>query len=109
MTSQFNDKFREFLNIPRLDEQLRQAITEHNIRIENLTIDQTMEALKQALASGDFCRHIMVDPHAQTVTYMPYRLHAVLAQKLLLYKKKLAAITELIDTSEIDVINELLQ
>lgn len=108
MTSQFNDKFKEFLNIPRLDEQMREAITAHNIRIENLTIDQTMEALKQALASGDFCRHIRVDPHAQTVTYMPYRLHEVLENKLLLYKKKLEAVKILIDSSDIDAINEIL-
>lgn len=104
MTSFFNEKFKDFLNIPRLDEQMREAITKHNIMLENLTIDQTMEALKQALASGDFCKHITLsntgDPSHQTVSYTPFRLEQILQKKIARLRGKLKSIEDILKEEE---------
>lgn len=40
---------------------------------DKLTEQQFIEALRQALACGDFVRHICVDNGSQCVTYMPFR------------------------------------
>lgn len=104
MTSPFNEKFKDFLNIPRLDEQIREAITKHNIMIENLTIDQTMEALKQAIASGDFYRHITITntgvPSHQTVSYTPFRLEQILQKKIARLRSKLNDIKDILEEEE---------
>lgn len=49
------------------------AYDEHSAAVEQLTRKQMYEAFTQAIASGDFMRHVHVDNHSQAVTYMPYR------------------------------------
>jgi hypothetical protein len=48
------------------------AIAVHGAKVEHLTREQLAEALKQAVACGDFIR--LIDPAGgQQVTYIPYR------------------------------------
>lgn len=55
------------------DEALRKLVAEHNISCERLTALQIADALKQALACGEFTRHVLEDGMSQRVTYVPYR------------------------------------
>lgn len=60
--------------LKKMNEALKKAVHEHNVQVENLTRAQFIEALKQACASGDFQRHVVVGPeHRQAVTYIPFR------------------------------------
>lgn len=45
----------------------------HNIAVNELTERQAAEALRQAIACGDFARLIRFDGHGQSVIYEPYR------------------------------------
>jgi hypothetical protein len=40
---------------------------------EKLTREQFVEVLKQALASGDFMKHVYPQEGSQCITYIPYR------------------------------------
>ena len=55
----------------RLDEATRKMVFEYSIRIEKLTEEQTVSALRQAIECGDFQR--LVSPHGQQVVYEPFR------------------------------------
>lgn len=58
------------------DEEIFKLIREHNILDEKLTENQMAEALKQALACGDFVRNIHLSrsgSYQSNVTYIPYR------------------------------------
>lgn len=46
-------------------------IRQHNLATEQLTTSQLADAIRQALASGDFIRHVRTDG-AQAVVYVPY-------------------------------------
>lgn len=46
---------------------------EHRIASEKLTKDQFAMALRQAIASGDFERHVIIGTDRQSVVYIPYR------------------------------------
>lgn len=61
------------LNSSIVDEAIAKVIREHCLGVERLTEAQFVDALKQALASGDFMRHIQVGSSAQAVTYVPFR------------------------------------
>jgi hypothetical protein len=50
-----------------------EAIVKHTVALANLTREQLLEAFCQALACGDFQRHIRIGEHAQAVTYVPFR------------------------------------
>jgi len=45
----------------------------HSKIMEALTRDQFIKTLNQAIACGDFLRHVRVDTASQAVTYLPYR------------------------------------
>lgn len=47
-------------------------ISRRNLACEQLTEKQLGDAIAQALASGDFTRHVRVSDDAQSVTYIPY-------------------------------------
>lgn len=49
------------------------AVRKHAVFIDRLTEAQVMAAFKQAIACGDFMRHVCVVDNAQTVDYMPFR------------------------------------
>lgn len=51
---------------------VKKLVSERNIAIEELTEKQVGDAIAQALASGDFIRHVRVSDDAQSVTYIPY-------------------------------------
>ncbi len=55
------------------EERLRELAIERGLAVEKLTINQFVEALRQAIAAGDFQRNIQVDGGAQAVYYLPYR------------------------------------
>ncbi len=68
-----------------IEETIRKLIVEHALATEKLTEQQLVEALRQALASGDFVRNIRVDAQTQQVSYLPFRnleLHNAEIQKL---------------------------
>lgn len=50
-----------------------ELVQKHQLAVENLTEQQLAEAIRQAIASGDFMRNIVVDGPAQAVTYLPWR------------------------------------
>lgn len=47
-------------------------IRKHNLAVEALTEQQLAEAIRQAIAAGDFMRHVVTDGR-QAVTYIPWR------------------------------------
>lgn len=57
------------------------VLAHHNVHVEQLTSLQLAEAIRQALAAGDFMRHVTVDGR-QAVTYVPYRERDSLLAKL---------------------------
>lgn len=65
-------------DLPELDRAVKRLVYEHNLREESLTQRQLVEAIKQAIASGDFIRQVSVPPGntfgaKQCVAYIPYR------------------------------------
>lgn len=62
-----------------LDEAVRKLVYDYSIQIENLTEQQTVSALRQAIECGDFQR--LISPTGQQVVYEPFRReHESLAQ-----------------------------
>ena len=60
-------------SMPELShEKLVEFIRQHLLAVDKLTEQQFSEALRQAIASGDFVRHVTQDDR-QAVTYIPYR------------------------------------
>jgi hypothetical protein len=55
------------------EKAMQRFIKAHNIRCEALTEHQMAEALRQAIASGDFVRHVRVLDDSQEVVYEPFR------------------------------------
>jgi len=51
---------------------VKKLVSSRNLAIENLTEKQVGDAIAQAIASGDFIRHVRVSDDAQSVTYIPY-------------------------------------
>lgn len=47
-------------------------LRKHQIATEELTETQLAEALRQALASGDFMRYVRFSDSAQVVVYIPF-------------------------------------
>lgn len=65
-----------------LAKAMERVIAEFEVKIEQLTREQFVEALRQAVLSGDFAQHVVSHPvpagacgaaQAQCVTYMPFR------------------------------------
>lgn len=52
-----------------------ELVRKHQLAVETLTEQQLAEAIRQAIASGDFMRNVVHDRHnrsAQSVTYIPW-------------------------------------
>lgn len=99
-----------------LDAALTKLMREHALGIERLTEAQFVQALKQALASGDFetqvvCNPVIKEPlpwngefkpsdasfqvtHTQSVTYEPFRRVTELEARITELEQQLAAATE---------------
>lgn len=65
-----------------LERVVRAAAKERRAAEERLTEKQIIEALKQALACGDFARLVRQEDGAQAVTYVPARRVAELESAL---------------------------
>lgn len=79
-----------------VDEIIVQIIRKNMLAIEELTESQFVEALKQAIASGDFQRYVTRDS-AQRVIYIPFQETTRLRtenQKLREFVDKILAATE---------------
>lgn len=69
----------ELLKLRAIEKRVFDIMREYHISaIEHLTCEQTANAIAQAIAAGDFQRHIMVDSGDssllhQSVVYIPYR------------------------------------
>jgi hypothetical protein len=62
------------------DEHLSALIREHCLQVENLTKEQFLSALKQAIGSGDFKR--LIHQSGQQVIYVPYAEKCALKQRI---------------------------
>lgn len=49
-----------------------ELVRKHNLAVDALTEQQLAEAIRQAIASGEFMRNVVVDGR-QSVTYIPWR------------------------------------
>lgn len=58
----------------RLQKASADLVKKYNIKAEELTEFQVAEALRQAIACGDFQKNLTRDG-AQSVVYVPYNLH----------------------------------
>ncbi len=57
----------------RINAATLELVEKHNIAVEQLTAQQIADALKQAIACGDFVRYVRLGhPSAQSVIYAPY-------------------------------------
>lgn len=56
-----------------LNDILAKFVRRYNLAVEALTEQQLAGVIRQAIASGDFMRHIVRDDSAQAVTYLPWR------------------------------------
>lgn len=64
-----------------IDSVICDFIKRHNLAVEALTDGQLAEALRQAIACGDFARYVRVTDNGQKVDYMPYRRATEMATK----------------------------
>lgn len=79
MTNGTND----FLSLSdEFDKAFKQLVERHQIAAAELTERQLAEALKQALACGDFQMHVRASDNAQAITYIPYREHEQLKARI---------------------------
>jgi hypothetical protein len=67
------------------------ALMEQNrLAAEGLTQTQLGEAIKQAIACGEFTKYIVVDSGAQTVVYIPFSREQQLEGRIKRLEKMLA-------------------
>mgnify|MGYP001591209675 FL=1 len=66
-----------------------ELVRKHQLAVETLTEQQLAEAIRQAIASGDFMRNVVVDGR-QSVIYIPWR---EVERLRLLYNELLYAVT----------------
>lgn len=57
---------------PNADSVFLDLVRKHRLAVETLTEQQLAEAIQQAIASGDFMRHVVADESAQSVVYLPW-------------------------------------
>lgn len=62
------DQFRKML-----DDQMTEIIKRHNIATNNLTIEQMVVVIRQAIECGDIYRLVRQTDNAQQVVYVPFR------------------------------------
>lgn len=65
----------------RVNDATQRLIREHRLAVESLTENQLAEAIRQALACGDFVRHVVVGSDAQQVCYVPYAQYQEISTK----------------------------
>ena len=86
-------------NSPELERAVRKLVYEYNIREENLTQRQLVEAIKQAIAAGDFIKHVSVPPgdifgSTQCIVYIPYRCVVEHQREVLNYQETIAGLQQ---------------
>lgn len=64
-----NESHAEHVGSSTLFDEL---VRKHQLAVETLTEQQLAEAIRQAIASGDFVRHVSMDGR-QSVSYIPWR------------------------------------
>lgn len=65
-----------------------------------LTEEQFIEAMRQALACGDFMRYVHIDGSCQSVTYEPFRECQSLRNRLKFFEQQMKAIYKLVAEDE---------
>lgn len=80
----------------KLQAEVERLSREQSLAIEGLTREQVVSAFVQAIACGDFQRHVVVGDrfgdHRQAVTYIPYKGEQEAARKVRDLKKLIWAI-----------------
>ena len=61
------------MNYLNLGDLFGEFVRKHHLAVETLTEQQLAEAIRQAIAAGDFMRNVVRDGSAQSVTYLPWR------------------------------------
>jgi len=56
-----------------LTKAIDDLVLKHRLAVDSLTEKQLAEVIRQAIASGDFVRHITQDGSKQSVSYIPWR------------------------------------
>lgn len=56
-----------------INELLVEFVRKRQLSVDSITEQQMAEAIRQAIASGDFSRNVLIDGSAQSVTYIPWR------------------------------------
>lgn len=67
-----------------------EVIREHNIACDKLTKEQFVNALKQAVACGDFVKYVQAGTDAQAVVYQPFAREQELLWQIEDLKEQLA-------------------
>lgn len=75
-----------------LNEAMDKLIEDFKIKMEKLNREQMADAIKQAIACGDFQKYIMVPDGASCVVYIPFQREQELLDKI---KKLEAELTEI--------------
>ena len=57
----------------KLATAVEEMVDQHNLAINGLTRDQTVEAFRQAIMCGDFVRFVVVSDGRQAVIYIPFQ------------------------------------
>ena len=60
-------------DIVNINDLLVEFVGKRQLAVNSLTEQQLAEAIRQAIACGDFMRNVLVDGSAQAVTYIPWR------------------------------------
>ena len=64
------------------DAAVRELVTRHNLFVKELTERQLVEAIRQAISSGDFVRFVRECDLAQQVVYIPFAREAELEARI---------------------------
>lgn len=75
---------------PEYVKMIEELIREHHLAVEALTEKQLAEAIRQAIACGDFQRYVCASNSSQAVIYIPHAREAYLTGKIRELEEKLS-------------------
>lgn len=65
-----------------ISEHIEELVREHALAVNNLTKAQLVESIRQAIACGDFERHVCPSNSSQAVIYIPHAREAYLTGRI---------------------------
>jgi len=73
------------------EKKLEDLIRRYNLAVAELTENQFVSALRQAIACGDFTRLIRQEDSAQSVVYVPFAREQELRSRIARLERRLSA------------------